>query len=107
LQSVKTAIDLITLFLQKNNVIISLDNIILRLLKRSMRYINSQKNDADRKKLFRIIPTFFEANIILEYVSDREDYYNKKLLSLFLSKDYRLGKSILHPFRRLKLLFKK
>ena len=108
LESTRTVINLIGVFLQKNNLNISLDNLIIRFLKHIINtYINSQKNKDDKKKLFLMLPTFFGDRIMLEYLFQIEESHKKDIEAIICSKSYRIGQSILYPLRKLKRLLGK
>jgi len=108
LESIRKVISLVGIFLQNNNLNISLDNLSIGFLKHTIyTYINSQKNEEDKKKLFFMLPTFFGDNIILEYLSQIEESHKKDIETITCSKNYKLGQIILNPLRQLKQLLGK
>jgi len=112
LQSVRKAADLVKLFLSKQGLNISLDALEYRLLEYVLYYIHSQKNTEDFIKLLRLLPDYFNAKIITEYLVFLEESYknltisHKRIIKMTNSKDYRLGKFLLKPLRMAKRLFR-
>ena len=110
LDSVKRVVDLVKLFLSRHELNISCDDFEYRILEfAAHHYIRSQKDTDDLKKLFSLLPEFFNVRIIIEYLVSVEESYKKLSISrkeILSSKDYRIGRTLLKPMRMLKRLFK-
>lgn len=107
LESYKKMIILVENFLKKNNLSISLDNLNYRLLVYIVyNYLNTQKNNEDKRKLYNLLSKYFNINLILEYLFQREEFYKQEIKILTNSKNYRLGKLILEPLRKIKRIIK-
>jgi glycosyltransferase involved in cell wall biosynthesis len=107
MQSIKTMIILTENFIAKINQNVNIDDFNFHFLSNTVGYINTQNNIEEKKKLFHQLSDFFDIKIILEYLSDREELYKEsynKLNTIASSKDYRLGRKILYPLRKLKRL---
>jgi len=102
LNSVKKSIMHIQKFLEKTEQNINLDNLNYRFLSNTINwYINTQKNIEDKEKLFLQLPDFFDIKIIMKYLFSREEsYYKSSIISI--SKEYKLGKILLYPLRKIK-----
>jgi glycosyltransferase involved in cell wall biosynthesis len=98
LQSIKTGLNLIQRFLYQTGQNVNFDNLRYRLL-RSMinRYVITQKNEEIQKKLYFVLPDYFGVNAVLEYWLRKE----KELVNSF---DYRIGRKILAPLRKIKCI---
>lgn len=106
LLSVKRSIMCIQEFLLKINYNISLDDLKYRYLSGVINYyINAQKNIEEKKELFLHLPEYFDIKIIMKYLFNLEES-NSKINLVAVSKEYRLGKILLSPLRRIKQLFK-
>jgi hypothetical protein len=107
LQFIRTMINLVEIFIKKNNLNIALDNLNQRFLTTIISgYIIRQISKEDMKALFFILPEYFDIKIILNYLYVKEKYYraitpiaNSKIFSLgikIIKQLYRLKKLLLH-----------
>jgi glycosyltransferase involved in cell wall biosynthesis len=106
-QSVKLAFDLIKKFLCKVSQDICLHNLYIRIIDFTIAmYINTQKDIAIKKNLFRKLFEYFDEDIIIKYIFDKIALINE-YKSIVRSFDYKFGKAILFLLRKIKKLFKK
>jgi glycosyltransferase involved in cell wall biosynthesis len=106
LQYIKTMISLVELFIKKNNLNISLDNLYFESLSSIIiNRIYSQKNKEDMKDLFLILPEYFDIRIIIDYLLNREESY-RKITKITNFKYYKVFKRIIKQLRKIKNLFK-
>ena len=107
LKDIKSMISLVEVFLNKNDVNISLDNIKCRFLAFPIFFhINSQKNKDDMKNLFFILPEYFDTKIILEYLFYKEES-RKEIALIANSKIFGFIIKILIQFRKMKIFIRK
>ena len=110
LKSIRRMIDLVNTFLTRQSLNINLDNLQYSFLEYTIRsYIHTQENTEDSKKLFRLLPSYFDSKIIMEYLLLLEESYKKLTIArkkILSSKDYQLGRFLLKPLRIVKRLFK-
>ena len=101
LQSNKVMFELIQNFINQIGININLDNLRFGIMKYTIeQYIITQKDIETQKKLFLKLPDFFDKNTILEYLLCKEKEY-------FNSLDYRLGRKLLYPLRKIKKIIRK
>ena len=106
LDSVNFMLDLVKEFLQNNNQKIEFNRIYLRYLDYVIiYYIYTQKSDVDKLRLIHILPNYFKVEIIMEYLNQKNISFfdlNHKYNSIYNSNEYKLGKLLLKPLRKLK-----
>jgi len=92
LKSMHIMQELLTNFLISNNVTAALDNINFKLLKYVINnYVHTQKNESDVKKAYLLLPEYFDINIIIDYLYQRDTSLKKMdfISKSFLYKLYR------------------
>jgi glycosyltransferase involved in cell wall biosynthesis len=108
-QSIKTMFDLVERFLKKVNQNVEINNLFYKFFDYLFNnYIITQKNEKDKIKLFLNINNYFDNKIFLEYLYFSKEKLNNDFFSLINSIDYRLGRLLLYPLRKIKhFLFRK
>ena|GEM_PF-2228288 len=96
-------IGLVEEFLKINDFQINLDNVMYRYMSFAIKnYFITQKDNNEKNKLFQILPNYFSIPLILKYLESSCSKYFFKNKELKSSKDYRLGRFLLFPIRKIK-----
>jgi len=104
LDSVKLLFIHLDNFIKRNNIKVYLDNIKYNLLNYTINtYINIRKCEDEKIKLFNILSTYFDINIITKYLYQ----LNKKNNSIINSPFNKFLKIFLFPLRIIKRFFRK
>jgi glycosyltransferase involved in cell wall biosynthesis len=106
LASVKKTLLFIQNFLEKENQNISINNLQYQFLTHVIKlYIITRQEIKEKETLFLLLPEYFDIKIIMKYLFNHEELYNK-IVNVINSKDYKLGKILLYPLRKIKKLIK-
>ena len=99
LQSIQKVIRLVENFIQKKKKNVNTYNLNYRLLTLVINtYFNIQKNKEDKRKLFHVLPTFFNITLIMDFMFELEE--SKR--NILNSKYFRLVIFLLKPLRKIK-----
>jgi glycosyltransferase involved in cell wall biosynthesis len=102
MQSIKTINTCLKEYFSLLNLDIPLDNLNYKYMEKTIDgYIINQKTDKDMKALFLTLSDYFNSNIILLYLYNLSQKHRFQISSLIDSKDYKLGKFLLFPVRKI------
>ncbi|WP_461246057.1 glycosyltransferase family 2 protein, partial [Treponema sp. R6D11] len=107
MQSIKIMFTLVNNFINKINQNVNIDNLYYRFFDYFINnYITTQENERDKINLLLKLNDYFNDKIILKYLYLNRESLNNELISVRNSIDYRLGRLLLYPLRKIKSLFK-